>query len=659
MSNKFNPEVSWFPRAAENLPDKDVPVLEAIQLIKAGGYHHRITQIRAKFARALERTEGDRKAAKKAVDAMKKLLPAVTFSGKFGIRSKTSLKTHSGLLCADLDNLGDKMASVRSNLAADEHLFALFTSPTGDGLKAVYRIPVCKTEAQHKAAFHTVSGRIKEKAAFDVDNTPDWDRLCFVSFDPETIINPMATELPVPFDSSPKPGPDDLGQTAKSSSAGPGEQAKIERIVGQVNWENQTCGYCRCPGEHKHTNQNGERDCRVKLGNEGNWYLHCVHTSCQDAIRAKNRELRNGVDELPPIVSAATLVADSSNTNPPPEVIHGVLHQGSKAILGSSSKARKTWVLLDLGLSVANGVPFRNWNTTKGRVCYINFEIQVPFIVGRLTKVAMAKENTGLENFDIWNLRGHAASFDKLLPKLIQQLRDKGYSLVIIDPVYKGLGGRDENAAGDISELCNEIEKVAVQTGAAVVFAAHYSKGNQAGREALDRISGSGVFARDADTIITLTKHELEGCMSVDTILRNFPEQPPFVVSWAFPLMRIESALNPEDLKKAGGKKRSHTAEEVWQVLNKRGELTTTEWKNACLDELGLSERTFYDRKRELLKLARIEEVANRKWRTEQPKFWFGPSSELAKIRAAAAATTANSSCAVEAPGTTATAKPL
>src|SRR5580700_5023806 len=42
------------------------------------------------------------------------------------------------------------------------------------------------------------------------------------------------------------------------------------------------------------------------------------------------------------------------------------------------------------------------------------------------------------------------------------------------------MGGRDENAAGDIAALLNEFEKLAVHTGAAVIYSAHYSKGNQA-----------------------------------------------------------------------------------------------------------------------------------------------------------------------------------
>ena len=47
-----------------------------------------------------------------------------------------------------------------------------------------------------------------------------------------------------------------------------------------------------------------------------------------------------------------------------------------------------------------------------------------------------------------------------------------------------------------------------MQSGAAILYAAHFSKGNQAGKDAIDRISGSGVFGRDADTLIILTKHE-------------------------------------------------------------------------------------------------------------------------------------------------------
>lgn len=45
----------------------------------------------------------------------------------------------------------------------------------------------------------------------------------------------------------------------------------------------------------------------------------------------------------------------------------------------------------------------------------------------------------------------------------------------------------------------------------ALVYADHFSKGNQAGKKAIDRISGSGVTARDPDAIVTITELEDEG----------------------------------------------------------------------------------------------------------------------------------------------------
>ena len=65
----------------------------------------------------------------------------------------------------------------------------------------------------------------------------------------------------------------------------------------------------------------------------------------------------------------------------------------------------------------------------------------------------------------------------------------------MLDPLYNLSRVHDENASRDMADLMNAIECVAVETGAAVAFSSHYSKSNQAGKESMDRISGSGVFA--------------------------------------------------------------------------------------------------------------------------------------------------------------------
>jgi hypothetical protein len=57
-------------------------------------------------------------------------------------------------------------------------------------------------------------------------------------------------------------------------------------------------------------------------------------------------------------------------------------------------------------------------------------------------------------------------------------------------------------------------EQIAMGADAALVYADHFSKGNQAKKAAIDRISGSGVTARDPDVIATVSEHEEPGCLT-------------------------------------------------------------------------------------------------------------------------------------------------
>lgn len=115
------------------------------------------------------------------------------------------------------------------------------------------------------------------------------------------------------------------------------------------------------------------------------------------------------------------------------------------------------------------------------------------------------------------------------------------YALIVLDPIYKLLGEREENVTHHITAIMNDLEKLAVKSRAAVAFGAHFSKGNQAGKESIDRISGSGAFARDPDSILILTRHEEDNAFTVEATLRNHAPIEPFVVRWDFPLMRRDS----------------------------------------------------------------------------------------------------------------------
>ena len=268
-------------------------------------------------------------------------------------------------------------------------------------------------------------------------------------------------------------------------------------------------------------------------------------------------ESAHAPDGLPKIIGGAEFMAVPKPE--PPQLIAGVLHQGSKMILGGASKSRKSWTLIDMMLSVSTGVMWWGFPTQRGRVLYINFELPDFAFQHRLQAIARQKGITDFTGIDLWNLRGFATDFSVLIPKILSRVKDERYALIVLDPIYKGLGKRDENKAGDIASLCNEIEQLAVQSGAAVVFGAHYSKGNQAGKDAIDRIGGSGVFARDPDVILTMTPHEEKDAYVIDLTLRALPQLDAFVVRWSGALFtrdphadasRVKSVTKPGSKKK-------------------------------------------------------------------------------------------------------------
>jgi hypothetical protein len=100
----------------------------------------------------------------------------------------------------------------------------------------------------------------------------------------------------------------------------------------------------------------------------------------------------------------------------------------------------------------------------------------------------------------------------------------------------------------------NEFEAMAQRTGAAIVLAHHFAKGDSTAKSAMDRMSGAGAWARDPDTILVLTPHEEDHCFTVTSILRNLPRLPEFVVQWDYPLMKVAHDLNPDSLRRPQAK---------------------------------------------------------------------------------------------------------
>lgn len=191
-------------------------------------------------------------------------------------------------------------------------------------------------------------------------------------------------------------------------------------------------------------------------------------------------------------------------------LIDGVLRKGHKMLLAGPSKAGKSFLLIELVIAIAEGVRWLNFQCRKGRVLYVNMELDRASCLRRFKDVyqALGIVPRNLSNIDVWNLRGKTVPMDQLTPKLIRRAEKKNYVAVIIDPIYKVITG-DENSAEEMAKFCNQFDKICTSLQVSMIYCHHHSKGAQGGKKAMDRASGSGVFARDPDAMLDFAPLEI------------------------------------------------------------------------------------------------------------------------------------------------------
>ena len=103
-----------------------IDVIDALERIKNGASGAMVTSIRSELD-------------KEKRNDLKSKLPAICFSGVFDERKDESLKNHSGLMVLDFDDVSE-MDDMFERLKAWKHTFAVWVSPSGNGLKCLVKI---------------------------------------------------------------------------------------------------------------------------------------------------------------------------------------------------------------------------------------------------------------------------------------------------------------------------------------------------------------------------------------------------------------------------------------------------------------------------------------------------------------------------------------
>lgn len=152
-------------------------VTEVLDRIKRGVNKNLIDQIR-------------NESNKEKRNSLKKNLLWICFSGKFKTRHNDDLLKHSGLICLDFDNFTNTQTlfTWKGKLKSDIHTYAVFVSPSGNGLKVLVRVPECKNNDEHNLRFDAISEYWKHCIYFD-KNVKGVSRVCYESYDNNLFIN--------------------------------------------------------------------------------------------------------------------------------------------------------------------------------------------------------------------------------------------------------------------------------------------------------------------------------------------------------------------------------------------------------------------------------------------------------------------------------------
>ena len=324
-------------------------------------------------------------------------------------------------------------------------------------------------------------------------------------------------------------------------------------------------------------NKNASRLSRLPGIKRGDRWQYIVDTNIgMDTWEDWEEYIQSELDDLPEpedLFSEENFSAQLS-----PELISGILRQGRKMIVTGASKAGKSFLLIELAISLATGRKWLGHMCLKCKVLYINFELSKDSFTDRLREICShlcidPKTLNGM--FDTLTLRGMAKPFKELMPGIKHKVKKGDYKVVILDPIYKTLLG-DENDAKVVSEFCNALDSLSATTGCTVIFCHHHNKSANEATAAQNRSSGSGVFARDPDAIVDLLEispynnegmplevtvpdredleiHDYAFFMRMEAALREFPPIAPAELVFNYPVHYLVKGL--ERAKGIGGER--------------------------------------------------------------------------------------------------------
>ena len=322
--------------------------------------------------------------------------------------------------------------------------------------------------------------------------------------------------------------------------------------------------------------------------------------------------------------SAASIPAEPDLTKKPRDVVNELLRAGERAVLGSTSKSMKSWMVAALGVSKAAGRPWLDGDPlhtappgspmtamTAGRVLHVDLELMNYFLEDRVREICRAMQIEKPAGLDLWPLR--QVKPRPTMAQLVNEIKTRcapgTYDLVVCEPSYKLVipteaGTNSEAMVGIYLEALDEI---ACHLGAAVLTTHHSPKGNLSARSSIDLFSGTGTWARDPDCLLTLRNHKEPGHAILNITRRHGAPVAPIVLRWEWPLWHVAAEMDPTAVAKPGEQK-IIACDRLVELLAgaPAAGWSDTEWRMAA-GRPHIGKTTFYKLKPEAVKGGLVE----------------------------------------------------
>lgn len=290
-----------------------------------------------------------------------------------------------------------------------------------------------------------------------------------------------------------------------------------------------------CPRAEHHTGESGESDTIYYPAHTGGYAtgnFKCLHSHCTDEPQQAFREAMglaedpaDGFDDLtttsPPSNTSIEVNETRRRFQPMPLSEFATFPDGARyhikhilpvcdlAVVYGASSSGKSFAVMDMALSICQGVPWRGYKTTKGRVVYVVAEGARG---ARLRAMAYARHH-GIDLKDLdFLVIDNAPNLLKAddIRELVRELQRIGdISLIIIDTLAQATPGANENSGEDMGKALGHCKVLTRLLGATVVLVHHSGKDESRGAR-----GWSGIRAA-VDTELEVTRDDDDRLLSV------------------------------------------------------------------------------------------------------------------------------------------------